>query len=241
MNFETFTRKNKIILTKDEKLICEHGLDLMKNAKDPHHSINHIRRLFGLLDEFLVKTKANTKDFDLSLIIMLIIWHDVWLASQQQAINFHRFLINEIYHPVGASKMLVKFAKRKGVYTKQVRNLSKIIKYNESALAAFYLLRPLEKLFYRVSIEGKIVRDLDLLDAWEKERFDELFDHYVLKNKFNMKYLVIGKFWYYVFLRNAKPNMLYFKWSKKKFTKMKKILLETIQFHWDNRRDYGIS
>lgn len=237
VSLDDFIAKNKIKISKEVYDICKKGISTMKNSQDPHHGIKHIDRMLDDL-YLLAKKEKELQDYklDWEVLLMSIMWHDVWKTTRSLRKNILSFIYGDIYHGAGGSKMYKRYSNNI-IDDKTIRKAAHNIRKHSSLLTSF--VRRVDTVIFPPTVEFKLLMDVDGLDSWNVDRLDDFKTGY-LGNNFDKRLVLVGKFWYYFFMKRTSEKHFYFSWSKKEFIKRKKLMMNAINDLWDNRGIYGV-
>lgn len=211
----------------------------MVHSKDPHHGINHINRLFDDLDSLVNSPEVISLTIDWEVLLMGLCWHDAWKTKTPVKKNILAFIMGEFYHGIGGVKMFNAFVKDKNLPREKVAGTQYLIRKHASFFANSF--RKLDTKLFPPSLEFMLFRDVDGLDCWHIQRLEDIKRSYLVNGNFDKKYILIGKFWYYVYTNRATDNDYYFQHSKRVFSSRKAALIEAIHDLWDARGLYGVN
>ena len=236
MRFEEFLVKHDIILDKKINDICESGIYIMGESKDPHHAESHINRIFDELDNFLIYEETIDKNkLEMDVLLTSICWHDVWKSKQKQNTSIFKIIYDQIMDGRGSKRIFNKYIQDKGLSKDKAHKISYSI-LNHSPISYFFGFK---KFFPLKTIESIVLKDIDELDAWSLIRFENLKESYLGKNKLTDEKLIrVAKWWVSNVMKNACPDYMCFDYSKQEFVKRKEKMIESIYGLWENREKY---
>lgn len=212
MNLDDFLSLHNNLISSQSNTFCQLGINLMEKSRDSIHDVNHIYRLIDLLNSFLKNEKEIAKKADVELLLLIICWHDTWLAR-----NEPKNILSMVLRSIFADGLSV-FVFLSNCLNK---NLPKHLLTNCAYCIAVH---PRVCLIPRVTLESKIFVDLDGLEEWSPERIN-LFNQQFIQNQ---KKTIIKLISYYINNRLAKKTSkdFNFSWPKSVFPEIKERFLE---------------
>ena len=204
-------------LSLDPKIVqfCEKGITIFKESKDPFHDETHVYRLLDTLTGLLKSNELHIKKIDMTVLLLSICWHDTWRA-QQEVDRGRELLIVYLWDGRGSGRLFKREAAKAEIPMKIIHQTQYVIrKHNDF------------QFFTRKTLEAKILLDLDRLDIWSPERLSHVTkksDHL----KFSKRMILLTRLYIKFIMGRARPEMLYFEWSKKKFVMQKESTIESI-------------
>lgn len=158
MDIDSLLDKYQINLDRATYEACRTGIELVHNGTDPHHDDNHIFMIFNHLDCLLESSPRLRQQIHFPVLLPAICWHDVWV-SKHQARDLLHLMYLQVVEGKKSAQMWYAYSKNK-LNPKQVTEVGYCIKKHSS----LQFLPPL-------SLEAKILIDLDKLDSWNIDRF----------------------------------------------------------------------
>ena len=159
MKFEEFYSKYFGEEKGDFYKLSKEGYLHMKKSVDPLHDNTHIENLLGLLNNFLIKNKKIKKKLNLEALFLSICWHDTW-KSKRNPKSIAGIIYGQTVEGILSAKLLKK-ASKKYLVDKNIVD------------SAAYAIRKHNTLQFtkRKTLEAKLLKDIDKLDAFNYERF----------------------------------------------------------------------
>ncbi len=210
MNLRDFRTKYQIRLDLQTLRICYDGIALMSKSLDPHHDKTHIQKILGDLDYLLTMVPNLAGRIKFDILLPAICWHDAWI-SQQKSRGIIHLIYQQIVEGRQSSNIFYYHAASSLPYP-QVQKICYCIRKHSS----LQLLPPL-------SIEAKILIDLDKLELWNIYRFLGKKNTFQSQKYIYTKYIVK---WYFIYSSKIR---LYFKELDQKLNTLIKTFWDEIQ------------
>jgi hypothetical protein len=215
MLLSKFVEKNNIKLSDIELDLCRKATEMMAGSIDVHHNESHIYRMLDYLEEFLAteEYRKSSKDFDLKVIFISILWHDIWRAKRSPE-NVVNVLRDALVEGIFAALYFQKEAKIAGLDEEIIKKVKYIIRKHSK-----YQLLPIK------TKEAKIMIDIDVIDSFSLDRVYLLEKKYLYDRPVSAATLKLVKYATRVFVVNKTSRSFYSQWAKERFLQMKEILL----------------
>ncbi len=214
-NFDSYLEAYKIKLSPKARVFCKLGLQRMAKSIDPLHNHMHVVCLLHNLGE-LLKREKNLGNINFDVLLISIIWHDIWRAR-----HFYRnpatLLWQNLYEGVGSSLIAKKEMTKAGLPDNTIKKVAYAIRKH----AEFQILK-------RKTTESKLLADVDELGRWDIKRSRYAESVLIDAKKPNFKLLKLAEWYFDHFMRPANADGLYFSWSKKEFRKLKRNYIKEV-------------
>ncbi len=220
-NFNSYLGRHKIKLSPKAKRFCKLGLQRMAKSIDPLHNHLHVICILQNLGKLLAHEKESVKsETDFNVLLMSIIWHDIW-KSYRFPTGLLKMLWQQAYEGRGSAKIVAAEMKKAGFPKETIKKVTYAIQQHATVHKK------------HKTAESKILSDLDELDRWRLNRVKQLYKVLNKQGKLNLKILTVGKFYAQHFMKNAKPDKLYFSWSRREFPKLKERWIKTVKTFYE--------
>lgn len=201
---------NNFIVSDNIINFCQKAINISEKSKDKLHDQYHLERILKNAILFIKENPNLPINFE--VLFISICWHDVWKNTFNSS-NLIKLLCNYFLDGIGSVIILIPFSL-----------LNKISLRTTVGSSYAILVHPRFNFLPLLTNEAKILRDLDVLDEFSKERFTELKK--TLMNKKRSLYFYILKKYFEIFLK--KENKFYFEWVKNLYIVIKTDYIQTV-------------
>ncbi|MFH0792322.1 MAG: hypothetical protein V1905_03860 [bacterium] len=216
MNLNDFLVRNQLNISEAAGRICEQGIEMMRDSIDILHNSNHVYRMFGDLEHFIRDQPHIRKEINLDVLLMSIVWHDVWRTSRFP-FTVRSLLIDRLWEGIGSGGLFTRMARNSGLN----QNTIKAVSYNirKHAGVQFWPAK---------TIESQVLKDLDQLDEWSFERVKPLREKYPNIGVVDFRLVKLAQFYFDHFLIKKNITKFYFQWSQQEFINRREVFLNEI-------------
>lgn len=217
MTINKFLSLHRVKLQPGVREACNYGLDYMSHATDLMHNQHHPQRILDDLHRMRTEcSEINWPKVDFNVLLLSICWHDTWV-SRFDLKNKRKGAFGRLYEGIGSMRIL----NRK---SKQLMLDPKVIKKVKYAIRKHSYLQFMP----RLTIESKILHDLDKLEEWSIKRLYLGMGSVQSLLSFTPNTIHLYKFYFeHVMLKKNFGNYTY-DWSKKQFVIRKKLFLKEV-------------
>lgn len=196
---------------------CQDGIDLMKESIDPIHDDGHVLRLLEILDRFLIQNQEiQENQIDFEVLLVAICWHDAW-RSRKFPGYWLPALWQFFWEGMGSRRLFVREAKEIGLE----KGIINPVRYAIRKHSRFQFLST-------KTLEAKILRDMDSLEFWSKERIIGAAREAERRGLISKASLGSVKL-YLKAINWINRSKFYFEWSRQEIIKMKQGYLDQAQ------------
>lgn len=200
MKLKTFIAKNNLKINSKVLTLCDSGSKIMKNSVDQIHDLSHVEKLLDELDYLINQISNLKKQINYEVLLLAICWHDTW-NTNKKITNLFQLITYQVFEGFGSANLFKKYATQVNLDKHILRKTYYCIRKHSS----FQIIPPL-------SVEAKILIDLDKLELWNFFRFFRGKSAYQSNKAVFDKYLVRLYYFY-----SSKVGM-YFKTLEKNFS-----------------------
>lgn len=213
MTFESLLRQENIILPQSVFDLCNKGLEKMKLAADKSHGHDHIDRMLKDLRE-LVKNRSSRKKINYHVLLPAIIWHDMWRSRRPVKTSWD-MVIGLLIDGHGSKIVFQKAAK------KLPTSLQVVIARHIRDHGITHIMQPL-------TLEQKILNDLDRLEEWHWPRLKRMVQEYFGESRPNGPMYWIAKFYLRFVLLRQTEKTYHLPWTRREFRRRREFFLKKI-------------
>ncbi len=213
MNLHDFRQKYRVVLDAPTLRLCYNGVAAMAKSHDPHHDRTHIEKILSDLDYLLTLVPNLGSRINFGVLLPAICWHDIWISRQKS-----RGITHLIYQQIVEGRQSAKIflaSSADQIPSSQLKSIAYTIRKHSS----LQFLPPL-------TLEAKILIDLDKLELWNIFRF--LGKKNTLQSQKTLYARCVVK-WYFIYSSRIR---LYFKELDQK-------LNNKIKTFWDELEKSG--
>lgn len=222
MTVNRFLSLHKITLLPGVKDACNFGLEYMSEAIDPMHNQYHPQRILDDLHRMRRECREiDWSKVDFNVLLMSICWHDVWV-SRWNPKSKKKGAVGRFYEGIGSMRVLNKKSKELHLDPKIIKKVKYSIRKHS------YL-----QFIPRLTIESKILHDLDKLEEWSIKRLYLGMGEIKDLLSFSPNTIRLYKFYLeHIMLKKNFGNYTYL-WSQREFIIRRKAFLHEVSviFH----------
>ncbi|MFH1404528.1 MAG: hypothetical protein ABIH21_00320 [Patescibacteria group bacterium] len=197
----------------------------MSQSKDDTHDEQHVERILGHLSYFLTKNPDQKQQLDFEILLLAICWHDTWKSTRNPN-TLMTFLFDNYWDGYGSYFTFLKESKNSGVNPKTRKRVAYAIRKHGFA-----------EPFPRRTNEAKLLKDIDVLEKWNIERFDKTRKEWFSEPGTKGRLLML-KFAKKIFYDSQRDNHFYHKWFEQEYNKRKKTAIDFLNKTINDYSDY---
>lgn len=192
---------------------------MMRESLDVYHDESHVFRILNYLDGFMSteEYKKISPYIDMRSLFMAILWHDTWKASREPK-SILGVIPDIIIEGIACSRKFQKAAEAVGLDDDFIQKVKYIIRKH-----ALIQVLPI------MTIEAKILSDMDDLDAFSLNRLYLLEKKYSCDRPFDRSTWYLAKFGINIIKKKKTEKNFFLDWAKKELSNKKDIFLKKAQ------------
>ncbi len=206
MNFTKYIEDHGYEISPEVLELCVIGLRRMDASCDPLHLRSHIDDMFQELPSLLATVPRIGLRVDYEVLLLAIIWHDVWKAKVPST-SFLSLIVNNIVEGHFSAYIFLQEARRFGLKVTTIFQVMHAITYH----SVFF---PLGKRTY----ELMILYDLDTLELWNMKRMIRVEDTFIGRSGLNRQV-------FYQFVQKIDRPFVFFEWTRLEIAKRRQKML----------------
>jgi len=195
-------------------LFCQKAIRISEKSSDKLHDQHHLERI--LKNTFIFLDENQNLKIDYEILFISICWHDVW-KNNFSSNNLVKLFSNYFLDGIGSVFIFIPYTIKYKITIKTVLGATYAI-----------LFHPRFNILPILSVEAKILRDLDMLDEFSEERLIEI-EKMLLEKKSTSLYFRLLKKYFDIYLKNTKENKYHFEWTKNKFITRRKDFVDKVK------------